>query len=90
MKCSLALIALLLCACSTSAPHRPAAGPDLSGAIQTNQRVIASLTSAQEDNKAVKKAITALQASNFALHKLNSASLSNLDRADYKTSILLK
>ena len=93
MKC-LNLITALICllsfaGCATRKTTRPV-GPDLSAAIKQTQGIIESLTAAQQDDKAVKKAITALQASNLALHKLHGDMTSNLDRADYKTSILLK
>lgn len=93
MKCPnliFALIVLLSFAgCATRKQTRTAA-PDLVAAISTNQGIIENLTAAQEDSKAVKKAITALQASNLALHKLHGDMTSNLDRADYKTTQLLK
>ena len=93
MKCPTLIIALIclhfFAGCATRKTTR-SAGPDLTGAIKTNQGIIDSLTSAQQDDKAIKVAITALQASNLALHKLHGDMTSNLDRADYKTSILLK
>ena len=88
------LVAALICllssvGCATRKSTRPV-GPDLSAAITTNQGIIDNLTAAQQDDKAVKQAITALQASNLALHKLHGDMRTNLDRADYKTSVLLK
>ena len=90
MKCLIpALIALALSACSTPS-HIAASKPDLAAAIKTNQSVIDNLTSAQQDSMAIQQAISALRASNIALHKLSVAMSANLDRADYKTAILLK
>ena len=93
MKCRLLIIVLIFplifAGCVTRSKTR-SAGPDLTGAIKTNQGIIESLTSAQQDDKAVKQAISALQASNLALHKLHGDMKNNLDRADYKTSLLLK
>jgi hypothetical protein len=93
MKCrsliTVLIFLLTFAGCATRKATRPA-GPDLSAAITANQGIIESLTAAQQDDKAVKQAITALQESNLALHKLHGDMRSNLDRADYKTSILLK
>ena len=86
--CLVAIYLAGLTGCATHKIH--ASAPDLTGAIKTNQGIIESLTAAQQDDKEIKLAITALQASNVALHRLNASMTSNLDRADYKTSILLK
>ncbi len=93
MKCPI-LISVLIClvtfaGCATRKSTR-SVGPDLGAAIRTNQGIIDNLTSAQQDDKEIKKAITALQASNLFLHKLHGDMTSNLDRADYKTSVLLQ
>ena len=82
------ILLLLLTSCASVKPH--SAKPDLSAAISHNQSVIDSLTSSQQDSAAIRKAISALQASNIALHKLSADMTGNLDRADYKTAILLK
>jgi hypothetical protein len=93
MKCLSPVIALIFplifAGCATRKSIR-SVGPDLSAAITANQGIIDNLTAAQQDDKAVKQAITALQASNLALHKLHGDMRTNLDRADYKTSVLLK
>jgi hypothetical protein len=88
MKKILLLSILALAGCvSNETPHT---GPDLSAAIAHNNEMIGSLSSAQADSAKVKEAIAALQASNAALHRLNNEMASNLDRADYKTALLLK
>jgi len=93
MKCPTLIIALTcllsFAGCVTHRITRSAA-PNLQAAITTNQGIIDSLTSSQQDSAAMRQAITALRDSNAALHRLNSAMQSNLDRADYKTAILLK
>lgn len=89
MKKIALLIAVLALAACQHAPQKRTT-PDLSSAILTNQGIIDSLTAAQQDDKEIKKAISALQSSNLALHRLHGDMTSNLDRADYKTSVLLK
>lgn len=89
MKWPLALIALLLCACST-APRRAASGPNLEAATKRSQDITETINLAESDSKEIKAAILSMQESGKVLRKLNGEAVIILDRADYKTRKLLE
>jgi len=85
--CCLGMV--FLCGCQHTSAKR-LNSPDLAAAVGQNKGIFTGITSAQSDNKEIKRAVGRLKGGNESLRQSNTDILGNLDRADYKIQRLLQ